>query len=54
VNIQERWEIESWISAAVRNKADSYEVHSLRSSVDSLERTVRELSASLTGLQYKL
>ena len=42
------------IERELRSKPNDYEVSSIRSDVDSLERTVREPSTLVTGLQYEL
>lgn len=47
------WRIND-IESSLRGKADSHEMHSLRSSVDSLERTVREACADIAWLRGEL
>ena len=42
------------LECTVRDKAESYEVSSLRSDVDRMEYTVRELSAEVVQLRYEL
>jgi len=37
----------------IRQKADTHEIHSLRSSVDSLERSNRSLSSEVDGLRSR-
>lgn len=43
----------SHLERQLHEKADRHEISSLRSSVDSLERTVRELSAEIDGLRAR-
>ena len=42
------------LESQMHGKADSYELSSLRNSVDSLERTTEELRSSLTELRFEL
>lgn len=42
------------IRSLIERKADQHEIHTLRSNVDSLEHTVRELSARIDGLCSRL
>ena len=41
------------VKSALSSKAESHEVASLKSTVDSLERTVRELSSTFDGLSVE-
>lgn len=47
------WRIND-IERKVDRKADEYEVSQARRDVDSLERTVRELSSMVDGLRHEL
>jgi peptidoglycan hydrolase CwlO-like protein len=38
----------------LRNKPNSYEISSINSKLDSLERAMRELGSTLTEIQYRL
>jgi len=38
----------------LNRKADSHEIHSIHSTVDSLEHTIREISTSLDGLRSEI
>lgn len=42
------------LNSQLHRKADSHEVYALNSKVNSLERSVRELSSSLDGLRAEL
>ena len=52
-HILEEWRIQN-LERKIQGKPDAYEIHALRSDVDSLERTVRELSAVVDGLRNEL
>ena len=43
----------SSIKSELNRKADSHETHSLRSDVDRLEHTVRELRTEVDGVRVK-
>lgn len=51
-DIRTEWRVEQ-IERDIRGKADQHEIHTLRSNVDSLERTNREISAVVDGLRYE-
>lgn len=53
MHILTEWQIKGWIDAAVRGKADSHEIHSLRSDVGSLEHSLREARAEIDGLRSR-
>jgi len=44
----------SSLTSDVRNKADNHEIHSIISRLDSLERTLREISSTVDGFQFRL
>ena len=46
--------VERSLQSEIRQKANSHEVHSLRSNVDGLERTVRDLRSEIDGLRSEL
>ena len=43
----------SHLERQLHDKADRHEIHSLRSNVDSLEHTVRELGSEITELRSR-
>ncbi|KKK63382.1 hypothetical protein LCGC14_2994850 [marine sediment metagenome] len=42
------------LSSRIQGKADSHEVYSLKSRLDSLERTVGEIRSLVDGFDYRL
>ena len=48
------WQIRDWIREGTNGTAKSYEVGALRSNVDRLERSLREVSAEADGLRTQL
>lgn len=48
------WHIRDQIDAAIRGKADNYEVTALREYVGRLEHSLREVSAALDGVRAEL
>ena len=42
------------ITSQLARKADTHEIHSLNSKLDSLERTMREISTTLNGVLSRL
>jgi hypothetical protein len=52
-DIRVEWRVAE-IESTLRQKADRYEISSLRSNVDSLERANRELGAEVIGLRGEL
>jgi len=44
----------SSIKSELSRKAESYEIHSLNSRLDSVEHTVREIVSALDGLVFRL
>ena len=42
------------LRSEISRKADQHEIHSLRSTVDSLERTVSQLNTDIDGLRHRL
>ena len=52
-DIRVEWRVEE-IERNLQRKADSHEISSLRSDVDNLERTNRQISSTLDGLRGEL
>jgi predicted nucleic acid-binding Zn-ribbon protein len=52
-DIRTEWRVEQ-IERDIQQKADQHEIYTLRSTLDSLERTVREASTNIDGLRYEL
>jgi len=52
-DIRTEWRVEQ-IESTISRKADSHEVSSLRSDVDRLERSNRELSSALDELRNQI
>ncbi len=48
-DIRTEWRVDD-IERSLRNKAENYELSSVSSDVDCLERTVRDLRAEVAGL----
>jgi len=49
-DIRTEWRVDA-IESTLSRKAESYEVSSISSSVDRLERSLREISSNIDGLQ---
>lgn len=52
-DIRTEWRVND-IERSLQSKAESYQVSSLSSDVDRLERTIRELSSLCDGFRYEL
>lgn len=52
-DVRTEWRVND-IERSLRGKAESHEVSSLRSDVDGLERTIREMRSLCDGLRFEL